>query len=414
MLQGGASVDSAQVPDEIAENEDCPLPSDPVLAQAAVALEATGHWGMLADHRWNLVYVSDDLRLTFGGQLARVPVAIGSHFFGPRVVELALTHRSGPTIESWRSTFGGLGGWALADTAGGRERLSELVAPALRDLVPSLPDSAPETVKAFAVVGTHLPGRKVHVPIIASRLRAPDGRLAGTLTIHKPAPPTSVLAALSAGADPSHLRRMQRVAKAGRRSAAILFADLEASTPLTRRLPTAAYFSLGRRIVAAADQCVVDHGGIVGRHVGDGVVAFFLAEDAGSESAAARACLETARALGTTLGEVALRSDLEADELSLRFGLHWGATLYVGQILTSGRAEVTALGDAVNEAARIEACAAGGRTLASKELIERLDDGDAAALGLDTGRVAYTTLGELPGAPEKARRDAPALAVCEA
>ena len=31
-------------------------------------------------------------------------------------------------------------------------------------------------------------------------------------------------------------------------------------------------------------------------------------------------------------------------------GLHWGSTLYVGQIATSGRSEVTALGDEVNEA----------------------------------------------------------------
>ena len=59
--------------------------------------------------------------------------------------------------------------------------------------------------------------------------------------------------------------------------------------------------------------------------------------------------------------------------LSLRFGLHWGATLYIGRILTAGRSEVTALGDEMNEAARIEACATGGRTLASKSLIERLD-----------------------------------------
>jgi len=38
---------------------------------------------------------------------------------------------------------------------------------------------------------------------------------------------------------------------------------------------------------------------------------------------------------------------------------------------------VTALGDEVNEAARIEACASGGRMLASKNPIERLDPNDA-------------------------------------
>ncbi len=97
----------------------------------------------------------------------------------------------------------------------------------------------------------------------------------------------------------------------------------------------------------------------------------------------------------------------------LRFGLHWGSTLYVGQIMTSGRTEVTALGDEVNEGARIEACASGGLALASKDLMERLEPDDAAALDLDPDRINYTTLGNLTTATDKARRDAPAIAVCK-
>lgn len=85
----------------------------------------------------------------------------------------------------------------------------------------------------------------------------------------------------------------------------------------------------------------------------------------------------------------------------------------MGQIATSGRTEVTALGDEVNEGARIEACATGGRMLASKNLLERLDPDDARALEIDAHRVIYTPLAELPTASEKARRDAPAIAICE-
>jgi len=81
--------------------------------------------------------------------------------------------------------------------------------------------------------------------------------------------------------------------------------------------------------------------------------------------------------------------------------------------MTGGRSEVTALGDEVNEAARIEACATGGRALASKALIERLDPGAAAALGLDPDHVTYIPLAGLSTATEKARRGAPAIAVCE-
>ena len=69
--------------------------------------------------------------------------------------------------------------------------------------------------------------------------------------------------------------------------------------------------------------------------------------------------------------DVAVRSDLARGDLIMRYGLHWGTTLYIGQITTVGRTEVTALGDEVNECARIEACATGGRTLASKHLIDQ-------------------------------------------
>jgi hypothetical protein len=55
----------------------------------------------------------------------------------------------------------------------------------------------------------------------------------------------------------------------------------------------------------------------------------------------------------------------------------------------------------------------GGRALASKELIERLESADAAALDLDPDRVTYTPLADLDTATEKARRDAPAIAVCD-
>ncbi len=125
------------------------------------------------------------------------------------------------------------------------------------------------------------------------------------------------------------------------------------------------------------------------------------------------ACIATARAVSAAAREVAGRSNLQPDDAVMRFGLHWGSTLYVGNIATAGRTEVTALGDEVNDAARIEACATGGRVLASKALIERLDPTDAAALGIDPDGVTYTPLADLDTATDKARRDAPALAVCD-
>ena len=41
------------------------LPEDPMLADAAASLRDTGHWGFVVDDQRNLVYVTDELRLTY-------------------------------------------------------------------------------------------------------------------------------------------------------------------------------------------------------------------------------------------------------------------------------------------------------------------------------------------------------------
>jgi len=306
-----------------------------------------------------------------------------------------------------------LSAWVLADTPGGHDELRQLVDPRLRDVVDGSGAADRVASSSGVIYGYGLDGSRPALSFTAVRVRDGEGRLAGTVILLKPEARMSLLATLAAQGDLEHFERMQSVAKAGRRPAAVLFADLESSSPLAKRLSTASYFALGRRMTRAADQCVIDAGGLTGRHVGDGVVAFFLAENLGSESAAAAACIRAARALRNAMADVAERSELATDELNMRFGLHWGSTLYVGQISTAGRVEITALGDEVNEGARIEACATGGLALASKALIERLDSVDAAALNLDPGRVTYTALGDLSTATDKARRDAPAIAVCE-
>jgi class 3 adenylate cyclase len=396
----------------VADREPYPLPEDPPLAEAARAIGAAGHWGWIVDDRWRGLWMSDDLRLSFGALVAYVPVEVGAHMFSPAWLTASLSWRMGSnSVEINRHFFRALGGMMLADTPGGRDELRDIVDPALRDIVDELTPEDGAVVSFVArAFGLDDAG---DVLGIAFRIRDADGRLAGTAMITKPAAGMAMLAAMTWTADLGHVARMGKVARAGRRPAAILFADLEGSSRLARRLSTAGYFTLGRRLVRAADRCIVDAGGLVGRHVGDGVVGFFLAETAGSESAAARACIGAARDLRGALGEVASRCDLAPEEVVLRFGLHWGANLYVGNISTAGRSEVNALGDQVNEAARIEACAGGGRALASKDLMERLEPDDAAALGLDPDRAAYTALGDLATATEKARRDAPAIAVCE-
>src|SRR3954468_4899609 len=395
--------------------ETCPLPDDPVLAAVAGALNDAGYWAEIVDREWRGIYMSDDARRIYGGRVELAPFPVGAHLFGPDRTRIAMDWRGGHfPLEIGRMALGAYGPWIIADTPGGREELRERLDPRLRDVVDELSRVEPPPACSFIFRGIYTAARAgVDIFTTVLRLRDHRGQLVGTALVNKPAVGMAVLARITAMGDLRHFKRMEQVAKPGRRSAAVLLADLESSSPLARRLSTASYFALVRRLTRAADQSVIDAGGLVGSHAGDGVAAFFLAESTGSESAAARACITAARAMTAAIPDIATRSDLEPEDVVVRFGMHWGANLFVGQIATPGRTEVTALGDQVNETARIEACATGGRALASKDLMERLDSDDAAALALDPDHITYTALADLSTATEKARRDAPAIAVCE-
>jgi class 3 adenylate cyclase len=164
-----------------------------------------------------------------------------------------------------------------------------------------------------------------------------------------------------------------------------------------------------RRLWMGIDAAVAEHTGIVGKHAGDGASAFFLVDDLGSPSAAASAALRAASKIHE-VSRGAFNDVLESDCL-MKVGLHWGGSLYMGQLVPGGRLDVTALGDEVNEAARIQETAGPGETLATKQLVEQLTQDDAAALGVDLEKLSYRPLSEIDGAPEKATRDAGGLAV---
>jgi class 3 adenylate cyclase len=256
------------------------------------------------------------------------------------------------------------------------------------------------------------PDLRLHETVIGDvynvHLRITDeaGRFIGVLVQSRSVLPQNLEHRLARG-DHRLFERMDRVSEPGKRAAGILFADLEASGALSRRLSSRGYFDLIRAMTDLIDRAVVACDGIVGKHAGDGGSALFLAVDHGSDSAAAKAAIEAARAIRDGAATLAP----EGVEARVNIGLHWGATLMVGQIATTGRLEVTALGDQMNEGARIEAVATNGAILASKDLIERLETEDAEATGVDPDAIAYTPLGELPGISEKAVRDAGSIAV---
>ncbi|HTL86385.1 MAG TPA: hypothetical protein VL856_14460, partial [Acidimicrobiia bacterium] len=267
--------------------ESSALPEHPVLRAWASVLNDLGFWASVLDAEWRYVFHTNDMRLSYRDMGAVTGPPLGVHLLSAEA-RLFLAETVGGrwvSPESVRDWFLSVGRYVLAGTPGGREELRRVVDPALDDLVDLLePRELPPVWmnrSGFTTAGVDATGSAAWIRIDDS-----EGQRVGVCTLSKPAAGMSDLARAVATADLRHLERMGVIAQPDRRPAAILMADLEASSPLARRLSSAQYFAFNRRLVRTADSCVIDAGGIVGRHAGDGVVALFLADTAGSESAA--------------------------------------------------------------------------------------------------------------------------------
>lgn len=408
------------------------LGDSPKLAAIADELSRTRGASMLLDEDMNLVWVSDELRKLFDYPSDE---KLG---MGKNVIEAYMTGiwSSMITLESQMNIFVNDFPKLMYSMPGGKEQLKslfrrclddwhyrdqfigdatvdldEIVEQLFQNMEPQEPP--PFYTSVFEFIQGELPPAKIVEFCIT--LTDEKGDTIGGVVMYDPALPASVLNLVARG-DEEMFGRMARLAEPGRRKAAVLFADLQASAALSRRLPSAAYFKLIRAITTAMDDVVVKHNGIVGKHAGDGASAFFLAEDLGSDSAAVRAAIEAARAITiaaqTAAKEVGEETGLvESADTLVNVGVHWGGGLYMGQLVTGGRLEVTALGDHVNECARIQEAACDGEVLGSKSLIEHLTQEDAEALGLDPDGVVYRTVAELPAASDKAKHDAGSIPV---
>jgi class 3 adenylate cyclase len=323
------------------------------------------------------------------------------------------TIRAGLAPEVWRLSEESARAWWIREGPFMRHDLgepAERIAPDLGSLAEPFEDLEPvESPIAWAgsFETTFADAAPVTVGRLAVRLVRSDGSLAGILGLYVGGGLRASVQAMLSRGDYRMFERMAALTEPARRPGVVLFCDLEDSGVHSRRLPSKAYFEMIRDLTTAIDEAVIEGGGIVGKHVGDGVSAFFLAEQAGGEGEAARGAVEAARRIQRVVAE--LKS--ESGPVLVNIGVHWGATLVIGQVVTGGRLEVTALGDEVNQAARIQEVCRGGGTLVSKDVVERLDPADTAELGVDPATAAYEILGEIPGASEKAQRDAGGIAV---
>ncbi|MGV3548938.1 adenylate/guanylate cyclase domain-containing protein [Rhizobium sp.] len=181
---------------------------------------------------------------------------------------------------------------------------------------------------------------------------ARDVRLACQL---RPVHDLTVAPLVDAGAVPQVIRPAQDSAAGQERMVAALFCDLRGFTQLSeRKLPYDVVFLLNRYF-ATVGEAVASAGGSVDKFIGDGVIALFGLET--DLPLACRQALHAAVKLGEGIEELnaAFRAELDTP-LRIAIGLHAGPAI-VGQMGHGKVFSLTAIGDTMNTASRLEGLA---------------------------------------------------------
>jgi adenylate cyclase len=145
---------------------------------------------------------------------------------------------------------------------------------------------------------------------------------------------------------------------------AVLFADVRGSTALGERSGASEFAGLLNRFYAVATEVILRHDGLIDKLIGDEAMALFIPGVAGPDYR--RRALAAARDLLEAVGY----GSADGPWLPLGVGLNAGQA-YVGNVGTAV-VDFTALGDAVNIAARLQGSAGEGQLVVSADLLEDL------------------------------------------
>jgi adenylate cyclase len=133
---------------------------------------------------------------------------------------------------------------------------------------------------------------------------------------------------------------------------AILFSDLRSFTPFSEKLPPYDVVYVLNRYFYRMGQIVEKYGGVINNYIGDGMLALFgLMQPEDAAERAVRAGLEMVEAMKPF--NVYLEN-LYHQQLKIGIGIHIGNAV-IGDIGAPGNQRLTAVGDSVNLASRIEA-----------------------------------------------------------
>jgi len=178
---------------------------------------------------------------------------------------------------------------------------------------------------------------------------APNVRLACQA---RPTGPVAIVPLLPPTASPRDAQARPGYLQGHEEEIAILFADLRAFTRISEhKLPYDVVFLLNRYF-RAMGMAVEDTGGRLDKFIGDGVMALF---GIGANPAdGCRQALAAAKAMAENLREInqTLQHDL-TEPLRIGIGIHAGAAI-VGEMGHGHATSITAIGDSVNTASRLE------------------------------------------------------------
>ena len=221
---------------------------------------------------------------------------------------------------------------------------------------------------------------------VLDRIKAPPGvRLACQV---RPLGDVAVLPLLPAGVPTRVIYGANSYAQGSERRIAILFADLRGFTKLSEgKLPYDVVFVLNQYFKAMGE-AVDSAGGKLDKFIGDGVMALFGIDEGPDEGC--RRAVDAARRMADALARLndALKMDLD-QKLKIGIGIHCGPAI-VGEMGHGSAMHLTAVGDAVNTASRLESATKdfGAELVMSAEVAERAGSAALAGMALQRETVA--------------------------